>query len=167
MTMTPGLRRLLLTAHIVATVGWLGAVGVFLALAVIGLTSSDAQTVRGAYLVMEPAAWYVLVPFAFASLVTGVAQSLASVWGLFKHYWVLFKLLITAVATLVLLTYMQTFASLSDAASQPQAGLDVMRNPSPALHATLAFVALLTAAVLSVYKPRGLTPFGLSKQRRS
>ncbi|MDP8974391.1 MAG: DUF2269 domain-containing protein, partial [Actinomycetota bacterium] len=60
--MTPRLRKFALTAHVVSSVGWFGAVVVFLALAVIGLTSQDAQTVRGAYLVMEPAAWLVLVP---------------------------------------------------------------------------------------------------------
>jgi hypothetical protein len=49
-------------------VGWLGAVVVFLGLAFIGLTSRDARVVRGAYLVMEPAAWAVLVPLGFASL---------------------------------------------------------------------------------------------------
>ena len=67
MTLTPRLRKLALTAHITASVGWVGAVIVFLALAVLGLTSGDEQTVRGAYLVMEAAAWFVLVPLAVAS----------------------------------------------------------------------------------------------------
>jgi hypothetical protein len=35
---------------------------------------------------------------------------------LFRHYWVLFKLLITVVATIVLLTYMETFRSMADPA---------------------------------------------------
>src|ERR671917_2375338 len=110
MTMPPRLRKFALTAHITTTVGWLGAVVVFLALAVVGLTSQDAQTVRGAYLVMEPAAWSVLVPFACASLLTGIVQSLGTTWGLVGHYWVLFKLLITVFTTIVLLIYMQTFS---------------------------------------------------------
>ena len=103
MTMSPGLRRIALTAHVTSSVGWLGAVLVFLGLAVVGLTHQDAPTVRGAYLVMEPAAWYVLVPLAVASLLTGLVQSLGTAWGLFRHYWVLFKLVITIFATLVLL----------------------------------------------------------------
>ncbi|MGH8933676.1 MAG: hypothetical protein ACRDZO_24355 [Egibacteraceae bacterium] len=90
MTMTPRLRKFALTAHATSSVGWLGAVVVFLALAVVGLTSQDAQTVRGAYLVMEPAAWFVL-PLAIASLLTGLVSSLGTTWGLFRHYWVLFK----------------------------------------------------------------------------
>jgi hypothetical protein len=88
MIMPPRLRKFVFTAHVTTTVGWLGAVVVFLALAVVGLTSQDAQTVRGAYLVMAPAAWFVLVPLAFASLLTGIVQSLGTEWGVFRHYWV-------------------------------------------------------------------------------
>ena len=108
MTMTPRLRKFALTAHVTSSVGWLGAVAVFLALAVAGLTSQDAQTVRAAYLAMELTGWFVLVPLSLASLLTGLVQSLGTAWGLFRHYWVLFKLLINVVATIVLLLYMQT-----------------------------------------------------------
>src|ERR671912_1605708 len=146
MTMPPRLRKFALTAHITTTVGWLGAVVVFLALAVVGLTSQDAQTVRGAYLVMEPAAWFVLVPLAFASLLTGIVQSLGTTWGLFRHYWVLFKLLINIVATVVLLAYMETFRVMAAVAADPRADLGVVRNASPALHAGAALVLLLVAA---------------------
>jgi hypothetical protein len=165
MTITPRLRKFALTAHVASSVGWLGAVAAFLALGVVGLTSQDAQTVRGAYLVMEPAAWFVLVPLAFASLVTGLVQSLGTAWGLFRHYWILLKLLINVFATSVLLIYMETFSSMARAAADPSADLDVVRNVSPVLHAVLALVLLLVATVLAVYKPRGLTPYGRRKQR--
>jgi len=166
MIMPPALRKFALTAHVTITVGWLGAVVVFLALAIIGLTSHDAQIVRGAYLVMEPAAWFVLVPLAFASLLTGIAQSLGTNWGLFQHYWVLFKLLIAVFATIVLLTYMETFSFMARAAADPNVDLGVVRNASPRLHAVLALVLLLVATVLGVYKPRGVTPYGRRKQQQ-
>lgn len=164
--MPPRARKLALTAHVAASVGWLGAVGCFLALAVVGLTSQDAQTVRGAYLVMEPAAWYVLVPLAFASLLTGIVQSLGTAWGLLRHYWVLFKLLINLVATVVLLTYMETFALMAAVAADPGADLSVVRNPSPALHAVLALLLLVVATVLAVYKPQGMTRYGHRKHHQ-
>lgn len=166
MVMAPRLRKLVLTAHVTSTVGWLGGVVVFLALAVIGMTSDDAQTVRAAYLVMEPAAWLVLVPLSLASLLTGLLQSLGTVWGLFRHYWILFKLLITVVATIVLLTYMETFQVMAAVAADPEADLGIVRNPSPVLHGTLALLALLVATVLAVYKPRGMTGYGQRKQQR-
>jgi hypothetical protein len=162
--MTPRLRKFALTAHVIITVGWLGAVACFLALAVVGLTSQDAQTVRGAYLVMEPTAWFVLVPLAFASLLTGLVQSLGTTWGLFRHYWVLFKFLITIFATIVLLIYMETFSVMAGVAADPTADLGVVRNSSPGLHAVLALLVLLVATVLAVYKPRGMTRYGWRKQ---
>ncbi len=165
MTLSPRLRKLALTAHIVSSVGWLGATFVFLALAVVGLTSQDAQTVRGAYLVMEPAAWFVLIPLAFASLLTGIVQSLGTRWGLFRHYWVLFKLLITVFATIVLLTYMETFSFMAGVAADPSADLGMVRNASPGLHAALGLLVLLVATVLAVYKPRGMTRYGWRKQQ--
>jgi hypothetical protein len=164
MIMPPRLRKLALTAHVTSSVGWLGAVVVFLALAVVGLTSQDAQTVRGAYLVMEPAAWFVLVPSALASLLTGLVMSLGTTWGLLRHYWVLFKLLIAVFATIVLLTYMATFRHMAGVAADPGADLGVVRNASPVLHAALALLVLLVATVLAVYKPRGMTRYGWRKQ---
>ena len=43
MTLTPALRKFALTAHVTFSVGWLGAVGGFLALAIAGLFSGDEQ----------------------------------------------------------------------------------------------------------------------------
>jgi hypothetical protein len=164
MTMTPRLRKFALTAHVASSVGWLGAVVVFLGLAVVGLTSPNAQTVRGAYLVMEPAAWFLLVPLAFASLLTGLVQSLGTTWGLFRHYWVVFKLIINVVTTIVLLVYMETFSFMAGVAADPNAELGVVRNASPALHAGAALLLLVVATTLAVYKPRGVTRYGRRKQ---
>jgi len=169
MTMRPRLRKLVLTSHVVSSVGWLGAVAVFSALGVVGLTSQDAQVVRGAYLVMEPAGWVVLVPLAFASLLSGLIQSLGTTWGLFRHYWVLFKLLINVVATVVLLLYMQTLSYLAGVARDStwsSGDLSGVRSTSPVLHASAALLLLLVAATLSVYKPRGMTRYGQRAQHR-
>jgi hypothetical protein len=165
MTLTPRLRKFALTAHVASSVGWLGAVIAFLALGVVGLTSEDAQTVRGAYLVMEPAAWFVLVPLASASLLTGLVQALGTTWGLLRHYWVVFKLTINLVSTVVLLMYMETFRSMADIAADPNADLGAVRTISPVLHAGAALLLLLVATVLAVYKPPGMTSYGQRKQR--
>jgi hypothetical protein len=157
MQLPPFFRKLGLTAHVIASVGWLGAAAAFLALAIIGLTSNDPQTVRGVYLVMDPAARYLLVPLAFTSLLTGIVQSLGTTWGLLRHYWVIFKLIITAFATLVLLTYLPTLHAMARSAADPAVALPLVRNPSPALHAGLGMLALIVATVLAIYKPRGMT----------
>lgn len=165
MRMSPRIRRFALTVHVVSSVGWLGAVAAFLALAIVGVTSDDAKVVRGAYLVMEPTAWYTLVPLAIASLLTGIVMSLGTKWGLFRHYWVLFKLLINVVATAILLDYMDTFELMARAAADPGVDLDAARNASPVLHATLALIGLVIATTLAIYKPTGMTRHGRRKQR--
>jgi hypothetical protein len=165
MIMPPRVRRLALTAHVTSSVGWLGAVTAFLGLALVGLTGHDPQTVRGAYLVMEPAAWFVLVPLAIASLLTGVVQALGTTWGLFRHYWVVFKLVITVVSTIVLLVYMETFSFMANVAADQSADLGAVRNHSPLLHASAALVLLTTATVLAVFKPQGRTRYGRRMER--
>jgi hypothetical protein len=167
MTLSPRGRNLALTAHVAASVGWLGAVSGALVLAVTGATSADAQTIRASYLALELLAWFALVPLALASLVTGLIQSLGSTWGLFRHYWVLAKLAINLFATLVLLLYLPTLGRLADLAAETPAADDVAApsSASPALHAGAALLLLLLATVLAVFKPRGVTPYGWRKQR--
>ena len=168
--MSPRVRKLALTVHVVSSVGWLGAVGAFVSLAVAGLASDDSQTVRAVYIAMEATGWFILVPLAVASLVSGVVQSLGTAWGLFRHYWVAFKLAINLVATVILLLYMQTLGDLADrAAATAAAGghLGGLRSPSPLLHAGAALLLLVVATVLAVYKPKGLTRYGWRKQREA
>ncbi|HEX5579227.1 MAG TPA: DUF2269 domain-containing protein [Candidatus Limnocylindria bacterium] len=133
---------------------------VFVALAGLGLASDDERVVRGAYLVMAPAAWFVLVPLAHGALLSGLVLSLGTAWGLFRHYWVASKLVITAVSTGVLLVYMGTFRQMAGVAADPVVELGAVRNPSPLVHAVVAFFLLLAATVLAIYKPFGATPYG-------
>lgn len=162
LTSRPRLRKATLTAHIVSSVGWLGAVAVFAALSIVGLVSSDPELVRSVYITMEAAGWYVLLPLSVASLVTGLIQSLGTRWGLFRHYWVVTKLVINVVSTGVLLLYMRSLESFANIARarQPADGLDELRDPSPLVHSAAALVLLTVAAVLSVFKPRGMTRYG-------
>ena len=145
--MGPALRKLTLTAHVTASVGWLGAVTAFLGLAVAGVTAEDGETVRGVYVAMDVTGRYVVLPLCLASLLTGLVQSLGTTWGLFRHYWVLAKLFINVFATVVLVTYLPSLDRRTS-------------SPSAVLHAGAALVLLLVATTLSVYKPRGLTPYG-------
>jgi hypothetical protein len=165
--MTPRLRKFALTAHVTSSVGWFGAVAGFLALAIAALTSRDAHTVRGVYLAMELMGWYVIVPFCVASLVTGLVMSLGTPWGLFRHYWVLVKILITVVSALILFGFTQTLGFLGNLAADMTLSIDELRNlsQSPVLHSGGGLLALLVTTILAVYKPRGMTKYGRRKQQ--
>ncbi|MEU0042754.1 hypothetical protein [Streptomyces werraensis] len=118
MALLSRLRKFALTVHVMSSVGWFGAVAASLSLAVVGLTSQDTQTVRASYVAMEPVTWFVVVPLAFASLLTGLVSALGSTWGLFRHHWVLLKLVLTSLATVVLLIHTQPVGHMAGVAAQ-------------------------------------------------
>lgn len=165
MNMRPGLRKIVLVAHIASSVGSLGAVAGFLALAVTGITSQDAHITRSVYVAMDVIARFVIVPLVSASFLIGVAQSLGTTWGLFRHYWVLAKLLLTLVVLIVLLFQMEGIAYVAAAAVETtlsSADLLGLRR-SLVVHAAGGLVVLLATTTLSVYKPRGMTRYGWGK----
>jgi hypothetical protein len=166
MIMRPRLRKFALAAHITLAVGWIGAVAGYIALDVAAATSRDAQTLRAAYLAMELIAWYAIVPLALASLLTGLVMSLGTKWGLFRHYWVLISLLLTIIATVVLLVETQTISYFADTAADPTtSGNDLWALGSTLVHSVGGTVVLFVILVLNVYKPRGMTRYGWRKQQ--
>jgi ABC-type transport system involved in multi-copper enzyme maturation permease subunit len=166
MTMTPRLRKFALTVHVTSSIGWLGAVASFLTLALAGLTSQSAEMVRATYLAMELTGWYVVVPFCLAALLSGLVMSLGTPWGLFRHYWVLVKFLITVISALILFGFTQTLSSLGDLAADATLSMPELRNlnQSPALHSGGGLLAILVATILAVYKPWGMTSYGRRKR---
>jgi hypothetical protein len=162
MTLSPSLRKLALTAHVTSSVGWLGEVAGFLALAIAGATSQDTQIVRSAYGSMDLIYWDVVIPFGLASLLTGFVSSLGTEWGLVRHYWVLVKLLMTIPLTLLMLVHTQPVAYLAGVvANRNLTGTDLRGlRFQLAAYGGAALLALIVATVLSVYKPRGRTGYG-------
>ena len=164
--MSPGLRKFVRTAHITFTVGWLGAVAGFLALAITGLTSQDAQIVRVVYPAMELITRFVIVPLSFAPLLlTGPLLSLGTPWGLFRHYWILAKLLINILSILILLVHLQPISHLSRVTVEGTlSSADRSLQIEMVVASGAALVALIIATGLAVYKQRGVTPYGWRKQ---
>jgi hypothetical protein len=152
MTMTPRLRKFALIVHITSSVGWLGAVVAYLALAIAGLTSHDAQVVRSAWLAMWLTGWFVIVPLSLTALLSGLVQSLGTEWGLFRYYWILVKFVLTIGAVTILLLHMPAVSRMSSTRAE-------------VIHAGGGLLVLLTATTLSVYKPWGRTRYGERKQR--
>lgn len=167
MTMTQPIRKLTLAIHVTASVGWIGALAVFFAHALAGLLSQDEQVVRAASLSMGIAAWFVILPLALASFVTGLVQALGTTWGLLRHYWIIFKLLLAAVATIVLLLKLGPISYLAEEAARASfSSTDLIGlRTSVMVHAGGGLLVLLTAATLAVYKPQGMTPYGVRRER--
>jgi len=162
--LTPRLRKFALSAHLTFSVGWIGAVLAYLALGVGAVTSQDVQTVRAAWIAMELTGWYVIVPLALASLLTGLVMALGTKWGLFRHYWVLFSFALTILATVVLLLHMPTVSLVADQAQEGE-GTSLDGLGGDLLHPGIGLVVLLVVQVLNLYKPPGMTRYGWRKQQ--
>ena len=167
MIMPPGVRKFALTAHITFSVGWIGAVVAFLALVVAAMISRDAPMLRATWIAMELIGWHIIVPLSLASLLTGLVMSLGTPWGLFRHYWIVAKLLINILSTLILLVHMQPISHLAGIAAETtfSAGEHLQLRIQMVIASAAAVLALLVATALGVYKPRGLTPYGWRKQQ--
>jgi|SRR5215217_6810703 len=166
MTLGPNVRKLIRTVHIIVTVGWLGAVASFLALAIAGLTSSDMQLVRASYLTMDLIARLIIVPLSLIPLLlTGPILSLGTPWGLFRHYWIIVKLVITLLSTAILLVHLRPISYMARVAAQGSlSNGDRPVQIQLVVAAGAGLLALLVATGLAVFKPRGMTIYGWRKQ---
>ena len=130
-----GRRRFLQALHVLAAASNLGATLLTLVLLVSDVDPAATRL----------AVYAVGLPLVVAALVTGVTSALASPWGLFKHGWVVKKLLLTLANVGVLL-----------AVVGPGTAVGAVTWLAPAgLAAQLVLFVLTT--VLSVYKPKGRT----------
>lgn len=152
-------RRAMLSIHLTASVGWIGAVLGYLALAMTAATTSDAQVMRSAWMGMALVGWYVICPLALASLFTGILMAAGTPWGLFDHYWVVISLALTVVAVAVLLLHMPGVSATADIANTATDNR-LLDLGSDLAHPTIGLLLLVGVQVLNLYKPRGLTRRG-------
>jgi len=163
MTLSGPRRKLVLAVHLTVSVGWIGAVLAYVALGVAARNSADLQTVRGAWVAMELVGWYVLVPLALGSLVTGLVMALGTRWGLIRYYWVLFSFALTTLVTIVLVLHMPDVSASADVA-RDASGSRLAGLGGDLFHSLLGLVVLVLILVMNVYKPPGLTRYGWRKQ---
>ncbi len=161
-----GLRKLALLAHVTCSVGWLGAVLGFLPLVVAGLSSDDQNLARGAYMAADLLVRSAILPLALASVVTGVLSSLVSTWGLVRHHWVITKLVLTIIATAVLLLQIEPIGAAAELAGTSTEPLPRAVGLSMLVHTIGGVVVLLVITAIAVYKPQGTTRFATRTTRR-
>lgn len=161
--MTSPWRKFALAVHLTVSVGWIGGVLVYLALGLLAVGSQDDQTIRAAWIAMEVSGWYVLVPLAVATVLTGLIMALGTKWGLFRHYWVLISFLLTCFAATILALHMPSVSVAADVARQAD-GARLRDLGGDLFHPTIGLAVLVAVLVLNVYKPPGLTRYGWRRQ---
>jgi len=138
-----------------------GAIGAFLTLAVASF-ARDPAVARAAYLLMDVVGRGALLPLSIGALVSGIVQSLGTKWGLFRHYWVVVKLVLTSLAVAALFLHQTTAiteaARLAAEAATPVLASGRLKELGVQLLAdsALALSALLAVTLIAVFKPWGL-----------
>ena len=162
-------RKVALAVHLTSSIGWIGAAVAYIPLVVVVLSSEDQRLVRDAILVMRSIDWLVILPLAYLALVTGLVMALGTPWGLFRHWWVVFSLLLTLAAVFVLTEYSLSLREMAAVAVKPTlsySDLAMLKDPGHAVHNVGGIGVLLAVAVLNIFKPQGVTRYGWRKHQK-
>jgi hypothetical protein len=164
------LRKLVLTSHVIVSLGWFGAAAAVLALAATGLATADAAVASGAYLGTEVIWRFVIIPLSLGALLTGLVQAFGTEWGLLRHSWVLAKFVITVGAVLLLLLHTNSLLPALARSAIDGSGIVIDGHAHghggipPRIHLVVAaggtLLLLIVATALAVYKPWGRTALG-------
>ena len=166
MRMSRRLRKVALAVHLTVSIGWVGAVLAYLCLGIAAANSGRESTIRSAWIAMELIGWWVIVPLALASLLTGVVMALGTKWGLFRFYWVSISFVLTTFATSILLLHMPDVSTLADQARAAR-GSELEEIGGDLFHAGVGLAVLLAVLALNIAKPPGLTRYGWRRQAKS
>lgn len=161
-----GARKVVLSAHLTVSVGWIGAVVAYLALGITAVRSDRSEVIRAMWDAMEVTGWYVIVPLAVSSFVTGVLIALGTKWGLFRHYWVVISFVLTAFSVVILVLHMPSVTATAEFARTAERS-ELKSLGGDLGHPGIGLAILLFVQVLNLYKPRGLTRYGWRKQNVS
>jgi len=141
--------KAVLTAHVLASVGWFGIAVLVAFCAITASSAGDPDYADALYRVVETAPW-LSIPVGLLAVATGVLLSLGTIYGFVRYWWVVTKIVI-AVAVIVTDPLV-----LAAAARDALAG-----NADGVIQPAIAHCVMLAiATVLSVFKPFGRTPWG-------
>jgi len=154
--MRPRTRKGVLVAHIVAAGAWIGLDVMLGVLVFTPLLTSDTAVAALCYQVMPLLLWPILLS-GLASLATGVVLGLGTHHGLVRHWWVLVKLVLNLVLTLLVVVLLGPgLDEAAEAGRQLAAGVPVDVDLSNLVYPPIVSgTSLVVATVLAVFKPWG------------
>jgi hypothetical protein len=162
--LSSSVRKGVLVLHAVSGIGWMGVdIALFLLLLNARTTSNATEAISG-YTAVGFIVPIAVPPLCLGVLATGVLLGWGTPWGLVRYWWVFIKLLLSLTMTILvfvsLLPAIQSMPAIANSATA-----DAVREKLGSLTLQLmfppavSFGMLAVATVLSIYKPKKLTPW--------
>lgn len=168
----PRTRKALVATHVVFSGSWLGVGAVMITLTILAATADDVGASHYSYRLLELFDQTILPWSSFGAILSGIAVSLTTKWGIVKHYWVFTKLVLAIVVLTCAFSFLHAWVVTAATESRQLAGsggdvaeLGAVRT---LLIGGFAFAVsnVLAATVISVYKPWGMTQRGRREAQR-
>ncbi|CAM3337626.1 hypothetical protein KIPE111705_03470 [Kibdelosporangium persicum] len=163
--MSPRLRKAILTVHVIGSVAWMAIISVQSALAAVARTVGDDRALlRSLYEAQYVVENLFLGKASFVALFSGLALALGTAWRLVHHRWVVAKFALTVTVMILPIVVYQPvldrgYALVLDGYPADEVNSE-LGFPGILPATGLSPLMLLTAAVLSTYKPGKRTLYG-------
>ena len=151
----------LLAAHVAFAALWTGTVLTMFLLALQNQNSANADVLYALNSAINLLDDYVVIPSAIGSLLTGTFLCWLTIWGFFKHYWVIVKWVATVILIVLGTFWLFPWANAATAISEAQR-LQALENPLYTFDAkgvligtVVQVVCLLVIIAISLLKPWG------------
>jgi uncharacterized membrane protein len=169
--LAPAARKTVLVLHIISGIGWMGVDIAVFVLLMTARTTDDAALVASAFNAIRMIVPVVVPPLSLGILVTGLLLGLGTPWGLVRYWWVVVKLILSLVMTVLVFVSLVPGVNSMDVLSATTMSADAVRASLGELPTQLmfppvvSFLMLGVATILSIFKPWSRTPW--SRQARS
>jgi hypothetical protein len=161
----PGARKVVMVLHAIAGIGWMGVDVALFVLLTNARTTDDPALVASGFNAIAMIVPVAVPPLSLGVLVTGLLLGLGTRWGLVRYWWVLVKLALSLVMTVLVFTSLLPAISGMTVLSATALSADALRaslGPLPTMlmfPPVVSFIMLGVAALLSIFKPWQRTPW--------
>lgn len=163
--LAPAVRKSLLVLHAVTGISWMGVDIALLVLLITARTTNDAALVISAFHAIRMIVPVAVPPLSFGILITGLILGWGTSWGLVRYWWVLVKLLLSLVMTVLVFSSLVPAINSLAIPSTTSLSAEAVRASMGSIPTQLmfppvvSFLMLGIATVLSIFKPWRRTPW--------
>jgi hypothetical protein len=158
-------RNALLVLHVVSGIGWMGVDIALLVLLITARTTDDPNLVVSGFNAIRMIVPIAVPPLSLSILATGLLLGLGTTFGLIRYWWVLVKLVLAVIMTILVFTSLVPGVNQIPSLATTTMSADAARASLGPLPTRLLFPPVVSfsmlgiATILSIFKPWRRTPW--------